>query len=225
MWWLPALVFAASFAAVHLSYLMSAGAGQVPVCFPYIEGCCSISRAARQEPAIHLFRAVMIPVATAMAALWWLAGQWLQRAGDGRSAAWRWMVVIGVTGALALVLDATFLVTQGPAYDLLRRYGATIFFGFTALAEMLLAARLERLRRSGRSVAGAGSGRVMLVLIAVMLTLGLADIPVSALAASDGPENAIEWTFALVMTTWFAFLAAAWRRAGLTVRVIGSNRR
>jgi len=219
------MVFAASFAAVHLSYLMSAGAGQVPVCFPYIEGCCSISRAARQAPAIHLFRAVMIPVATAMGALWWVAGQWLQRAGDGRSGARRWMVVTGMTGASALVLYATFLGTHGPAYDLLRRYGATIFFGFTALAEMLLAARLERLRRSERSVVGTASGRPMLVLIAVMLTLGLADIPVSALVASDGPENAIEWTFALVMMSWFAFLAAAWRRAGLTVRVIGSNRR
>lgn len=165
----------------------------------------------------------MIPVATALAAVWWLAGQWLIRAGEEGKVARRAMVVIGSIGALALVLYATFLGTNGPTYDLLRRYGATVFFGFTALSEMLLTAGLERLRRSGRSVTGAGTKRAMLVLVAVMLALGLADIPVSHLAATDGPENAIEWTFALIMMLWFAFLAAGWRYAGLRIGVAGSN--
>ena len=64
----------------------------------------------------------------------------------------------------------------------------------------------------------------MLVLVALMLALGLADIAVSHLFEADGPENAIEWDFALLMMAWFALLAAEWRRTGVAVRITGARR-
>ncbi len=219
-WWLPAFVCAVSILITHAAYLVSLAHGQVPACIPYIEGCTSISAAARQEPAVHLFRATMIPAAVFMAATWWLAGQWLSRAGD-RSSPWkRTVILVGVTGAAFLVLYATFMGTHGLAYGVMRRYGVIVFFGFTALDQMILTARLQRLRRQGRPVAGAGTERAMFLLVASMLALGVANIPAAHFLDASGLENAIEWTFALLMMAWFGVLARQWRIAGLAVGAV-----
>ena len=50
---------------------------------------------------------------------------------------------LGVTGALFMVLYVVFLGTDGTAYEFMRRYGVTVYFSFTALAQLLLAARLR----------------------------------------------------------------------------------
>ena len=218
------MVCGVSVVATNLAYLVSACAGQVAVCVPYLAGCTSISRAARQLPAVYLFRATLIPVAPVMAAAWWLAGEWLD-AGRGReAAARRWIVALGVAGALCLVLYATFLGTSGAAYELMRRYGVTLYFAFTALAQMILTACLGRRRRTGRPLAHIGSERFMTALAAVMLALGLTNIPLSNFMDADALENAIEWNFALAMMLWFGVLAREWRREGLVVRVYGPAR-
>jgi len=218
VWWLPALVCVVSILSTHAAYLISLAHGQVPACIPYIEGCTSISAAARQEPAVHLFRATMIPVAVFMAATWWLAGQWLWQAGE-RSTAWkRAVILVGVIGAAFLVLYATFMGTHGLAYGVMRRYGVVVFFGFTALDQMILTARLQRLRRQGPPAVGAGTERAMFLLVASMLALGLANIPAAHFLDASGLENVIEWAFALLMMAWFGVLARQWRIAHLAVR-------
>ncbi|MGI9296212.1 MAG: hypothetical protein ACR2PS_19690, partial [Pseudomonadales bacterium] len=57
---------------VQLCYLMSIHAGDVPACIPYLEGCTSISRAARNGNALFLFRAVMIFSSALIIANWLL---------------------------------------------------------------------------------------------------------------------------------------------------------
>ena len=218
VWWLPALVCAVSILTTHAAYMISLSKGQVPACVPYFEGCTSISAAARQEPAVHLFRATMIPVAVFIAATWWLAGQWLDQAGD-RSPAWkRTVIVVGVIGAIFLVLYATFMGTQGLAYGVMRRYGVIVFFGFTALTQIIVTARLQRLRLGGLPVTGRRTERIMVALVTAMLGIGLANIPAAHFLDDSGLENAIEWAFALLMMGWFGVLARQWKRGGLAVR-------
>ena len=220
VWWLPVLVCAVSILATHIAYVISLMKGQVPACVPYLEGCTSISAAARQEPAVHLFRATMIPVAVFIAATWWLAGQWLGRAGD-RPPAWRKTVVaLGVIGAIFLVLYATFMGTEGLAYGVMRRYGVIVFFGFTALTQIIVTARLQRFRQGGHPLACRRTERIMAALVTAMLVIGLANIPAAHFVDASGPENAIEWTFALLMMAWFGVLARQWQRDGLAVRVV-----
>jgi hypothetical protein len=218
VWWLPALVCVVSILSTHAAFVISLSKGQVPACIPYFDGCTSISAAARQEPAVHLFRATMIPVAVFIAATWWLAGQWLRQAGD-RSPAWnRTVITVGVIGAIFLVLYATFMGTHGLAYGVMRRYGVIVFFGFTALDQMIVTARLQRLRRGGHPAASRRTERVMLTLMTVMLGIGLANIPAAHFLDGSGLENIIEWTFALLMMAWFGVLAGQWKRGGLAVR-------
>jgi len=218
VWWLPALVCLVSILSANAAYLVSLGYEQVAACVPYLEGCCSISRAARNEPAIHLFRATMIPVAVILAAVWWLAGQWLAQAGDRSRSVRRTIVALGVMGAAFLVLYVTFLGTDGPVYNLMRRYGVIIFFAFTTLDQMIVTARLQFLRRRERPATGAGVERSMLLLAGTLLALGLANIPASHFFDVPGLQNAIEWTFALLMMAWFGLLSGAWKKSRFAVR-------
>lgn len=205
---------------VHLCYLISAQAEWVPWCFPYIEGCSSISRAARHGLANHLFKAVMLPNAALTALFWWLSLQWLRTLGRAQMWTLHAMFTLGTIGALFLVLYAAFLGVEGSTYQWLRRYGVTVYFSFTVLAQMLLAHALwPEPRVSHRT-------RVSLVLLcAAMLLLGVASLPLQYLAQNrDAAVNAIEWSYALLMTTVFPLAGLAWRETGLRLRIALESR-
>jgi len=205
-------------AAVLITYTVSSSLGQVPECFPFFEGCTSISGAARRDPSIHIFRAMVLPTATVIAIYWLLVRAWLGHLGD-RGRARNWIAALGVIGAVFLVLYVVFLGTDGRVYEFLRRYGITVYFGFNALAQLLLAARLQKLPPQVRQVVGnhviglkAGFGIAMLL-------LGVANIPAANFFPQLPFDNIIAWNFALLMHGYFGLTAIAWRRAGYRVTV------
>ena len=210
LWPLPLLIGLLFVVAAHAAYLLSIQAGHVPACMPYMEGCVSISRAARHGLGNHLFRLLVIPCAVLHALVWLLAHRWLR--GD------RWMVVLGVVSAIALAVYATFLGTEGEAYRFLRRYGVVVYFGFGYLAQLSL---MRRAARTGALPAGVITA---LSWIAVaMLGLGLANVvaglAVPDPAAKDRWENVFEWWLGLLMVGWYAVLALGWRRQGLAMEL------
>lgn len=208
-WLLPSL-------AVLLTYTISSSLDQVPDCFPFFEGCTSISGAARRDPSIHLFRAMMLPTATLIAAYWLLVRAWLRHLGEsGRSPAA--IVGLGLVGALFLVLYVVFLGTEGTAYEFMRRYGVTVYFSFTALAQLLLAARLGQLTPSIRDEVGTGLIRAKTLFGVGMLALGLVNIPAKNFFPHLPIDNIVAWNFALLMHGYFGLTAIAWRRAGLRI--------
>ncbi len=199
--------------AVLITYAVSASRGQAPACFPFLEGCTSISGAARQDPSIHIFRAMMLPTATLIAAYWLLVRAWLGHLGEtGRAR--NWITALGLVGALFMVLYVVFLGTDGRAYELMRRYGVTVYFSFTALAQLVLAARLSRLPVEAQLHVGRGVIRAKTGFGAVMLLLGLANIPLANYFPELQIDNSIAWNFALLMHGYFALTAIAWSRAG-----------
>jgi hypothetical protein len=198
-------------AAVLLTYAVSSAQGQVPSCIPFFEGCTSISGAARRDPSIHLFRALMLPTAAVIAAYWLLVRAWLAHLGEtgrGRD----WIAGLGLIGALFLVLYVVFLGTDGKAYELMRRYGVTVYFSFTALAQLVLASRLQRFPAEARRVVGSGPLRAKVAFVAVMLVLGLLNIPAANFFPELPVDNIIAWNFALLMHGYFGLTALAWRR-------------
>lgn len=202
-WLLPTI-------AVVIVYLVSSSRGQVPTCFPFFEGCTSISGAARRDPSIHIFRAIMLPTAMILAAYWLLARDWLGKLGDpgrARDA----MAALGLVGALFMILYIVFLGTDGRVYDLLRRYGVTVYFAFTALAQLFLTARLQRLPAAARARVGPGVIRAKIVFGGLMLALGLANIPAANFFPELPIDNMIAWNFALLMKGYFGLTALAWR--------------
>jgi hypothetical protein len=217
--WIALLCWVLPTLAVGITYAISAGTGQVPTCFPFLEGCTSISGAARRDPSIHLFRAVMLPTASVMVAYWILVRHWLGQLGEhGRSR--DWIAGLGIVGALFLILYVVFLGTDGRAYELMRRYGVTVYFAFTALAQLLLSARLRRLPAAAQRGIGSGLVKAKVGFGAAMLLLGLVNVPAKNFFPEWPVDNMAAWNFALLMHGYFGLTALAWRRTAYRISAV-----
>lgn len=195
---------------VHACYAIAVGQGHLPLCVPYLQGCTSISATGRYGAAYFLFKGGILPTATLLAAFWWLAGAWLRTVGDTAATRRRWMLGLGLTGAVFLAIYAVALGHKGEVYNLMRRFGVTVYFGTSYLAALLLVDRAwqcadvpPRLRRA------------LLAVVTVLLVLGLGSIPVSNFVADKDPvENAIEWVFTLLLFGFYGLAGLAFRATG-----------
>ena len=217
MWirFLPLLTGVAPIVAVNASYLIGVSAGRLPVCFPYFDGCASISATGRYPPASFLFKAVMMPEAVLLAVYWIFSVAWfraLERStgepGRGGTA----IGVLGTTSALFLILYVTFLGTDEPFYSFMRRFGVYFYFLLAVLAQILLAVKVLRLPAGTYSSSVAGIVRVQLVLSLLPFALGVLNLVLKAVLEDSNPsENIIEWLFALMMQTYFVLSYFTWR--------------
>ncbi|WP_202840493.1 hypothetical protein [Luteimonas saliphila] len=205
LWPLPLAIAATFTFAAHLALWLSIRDGYVEACVPVLEGCTSISGAARHGLGNHLFRLLVLPCALLLGLHWWLASRWL---GRHRDVAW-----LGAIAAVALAVYATFLGTDGDTYRFLRRYGVVCFFGFGYLAQLRF---LHGARGDARS--GPNLFRAMLAVSATMLLLGVGNVAASALVGDedlkDRIENALEWQLGWLLAAWYVLQAVCWRRAG-----------
>jgi hypothetical protein len=210
--WLAAIL---PLVAGNVAYVISASAELVPWCVPYLDGCTSVSRAARHGLANPVFRAIMLPYAVVMALFWWLAAEWLRGLAPARSGARRTLLACGLLASAFLVLYGTFLGVEGEFYQWMRRYGITVHYSGTVLAQFLLTwvvAAEPRLPAWLR--------RALLGLCAVLLVLGLASIPLRNFADDrDAAINALEWSYSVLLLVFFPLVGEAWRRTGLRIRL------
>ena len=207
LWPLPLAIAVSFIVAAHVALWLSIRDGHVAACVPVLEGCASISRAARHGLGNHVFRLLVLPCALLVGLHWWLAARWLGR--DWRDVAW-----LGGIAAVALAVYATFLGTDGDAYRFLRRYGVVCFFGFGYLAQLRFLRGVHEDVRPGRRLFAAMAG-----VSAMMLLLGLGNVAASALVADealkDRIENALEWQLGWLLAAWYVLHARLWRKAGL----------
>jgi hypothetical protein len=200
--------------AVHLSYAIAVNAGEAAVCVPYWDGCTSISRAARFGLANIMFKALMLPHAAVLAGFWGLCWLWLRQLRPDAPLRCNATLLLGGISALFLVLYASFLGVDGATYQWLRRYGITVFFAFSVLAQMLVVALLQPI-----DTLGLGLRRIMLLFAAALLALGLCSIPLQALGdAADAAVNALEWCYALLMTAFYALIGIGWKHTGFNLQ-------
>ncbi len=217
--WLPAGAAGLLMLAIHGGLAISVALELVPSAWPHVDGSASVSRACRGEPAVHLFRALTLPAATLVALTWPVAGAWCTRALSAPRAG-RWIAALGLVGALFLVLYATFLGTDGAIYRSLRRWGVYVFFGGTAVAQLVLTVVLHRCRNGLPAL----EPRVLLLARACCAFFLLAG-PLNLLAAKVWNKtqvaNVLEWWFALAMALHFALLARVWQRSQLRLEIGG----
>jgi hypothetical protein len=190
--------------------------GLVPACNPFIDGCISISRAARHGLANHVFRAIVLPAAALQALVWAMQARALSLAAHSatRHTALA-LAVLGVAAGIALVLYGSFLGTEGTVYRWLRRYGTVVYFGGTCLAMLLLGRALQVLHALGALHFPRAHERVLLALFAAIVLLGLGNALAGLwadAALQDRIENATEWWGSLGLTLAFVTLADLWRR-------------
>ena len=210
-------------AAALIAFALALHEGLVPACNPFIEGCVSISRAARHGTANHVFRALVLPAAVLQALAWLLQAQALSltagRALRGSAIA---LAALGVAAGVALVLYGSFLGTEGPIYRVLRRYGTVVYFGGTCLAMLVLGRALQRLHALGALALPHAHERALLALFAAIVLLGLGNAFAglwAGAALQDRIENATEWWGSLGLTLAFVVLTDLWRRWDLRAQL------
>lgn len=208
--WLCALL---PLVASHAAYLISAWLDAVPWCLPHIEGCTSISRAARSTAAASVvYKGLLLPYCVVLVLFWGQAAAWLREVAPDRRRTQRALFPLGLVAALATALYTVALGVDGEFYQWVRRYAINVGFGLTVLGELLLTAAIAREPRVPQVLR-----RAMVGLCLAMLTLGLASIPLQFLTGSHGNAlNAIEWDYGVLMLCFFPLIGAAWRRTGFS---------
>lgn len=200
------------------AFALSVEFGLVEACNPFIDGCVSISRAARHGLPNHVFRAFILPAAAVQALCWLLCRVWLETEGAMPSRRVRALPWIGLVAALFLVLYGTFLGTEGEAYRWMRRYGVVVYFGATSVAMLLTTGALWAGRwRSWPLV------RALFALCAALPLLGLANslapVWLAGAPARDAVNNVTEWWGALIFVLFFFALARLWARSRFEMSV------
>jgi len=213
---LPAI---AALVALWLSFRLDL----IPPCNPLLDGCVSISRAARHDLPNHIFRALVLPAAVLQILTWMICAAWLKGLGAETQKALRALPWLGILSGIFLILYGTFLGTEGQAYRWMRRYGVIFYFGISYLCMLIASGTLWRLSRAALIVVPARLDRVLVALCAVTLVIGLAQPFVPPLLGGEDLknrlENILEWYIALAFTLYFVALAWIWAHARLAARV------
>jgi hypothetical protein len=208
LWPVPLLVALIPFVAAHLAYAISIDAGHVPACIPYLEGCTSISRAARHDLGNHVFRLLMLPSALLLTLHWLCVRVWLGRALDDPRAG-RSLWLLAPFAGIALATYVAFLGTDGETYRWLRRYGAQLYFASVYLSQLVFLHRYRQTAGCRREIVNG-----MLTIALAMLALGVSYTAVANAfddaALKDRMENLLEWHIGLLMTGWYLLQTAVW---------------
>jgi hypothetical protein len=213
IYWLPLLLFLLPAIGAHGALWISQTLDLIPVCNPYVAGCTSISAAGRNEPAIFLFRGLLMPKAVLLALFWPLYGHWLRCLG-ARPGVWHWAIgAVGISGTIFLLLYLLFLGTEGEVHRLLRRYGVHLYFFFTYSAQVLATWRLHRLTAS--AAVPAWLVRILIAQCLLMLVIGAVAVPAAEWWLDRSQvNNAMAWNMGALGMSWFLVAAIAWRQTG-----------
>ena len=219
---LPLAVALLLFVAVHACYLVSASHGHVEWCFPYIDGCTTISKAARVEPEVFIYRVGVTASAVLMVPFWLMTGVLHGLLGaEGRSGLRRAFALLGVIAAVLLAVNAGII---GSDIDWVRRLRRLCVLGFFFGVFGAVALATISLARAGAGIpALRGPLRAKQLLATLMLVLGAFNYVVLPLvpaleAYEDEIQSAIEWNWVAMLCAFFACSAVAWRRVRLEPR-------
>ena len=225
---LPLITGLLPIVAIHMSLLIAIDAGSIPGCIPYLDGCVSISATGRNPPANFLFKTVMMAESVVMIIYWLFNVAWLRSlqkqcglAGNVGTA----IGVLGTGGALFLMLYVTFLGTQEPFYEFMRRIGIYFYFALSIIAQILLAIKSKQLGDALQMRTVSKIAKIQIGLATVPFALGVLNLTLKAtLADSNHAENAIEWIFALLMHAYFVLSYFSWRDSGFAMRFAVNSR-
>lgn len=223
LWPLPLLGGLIPAMAALLALWLSFSLDLIAPCNPFLDGCVSISRAARHDLPNHVFRALVLPAAMLQALTWLLCAGWIRELRGEARGMLRVLPWLGVLAGVFLVLYGTFLGTEGQAYRWMRRFGIIFYFGFTFLCMLIISGSLWRLANAGALLVPARLDRWLVALCAITLALGLIQVFTPPLLGSEDLknrlENILEWYAALCFTLFFLALAWLWRHARFHARL------
>ncbi len=205
---IPLLAGLLPFFGVHIAFELEAQAGNLPYCFPYFEGCTSISSTGRVPPGSFWFKGLMIPGAVCMAVYWVLMVTWLRAMGERREGVLYTVLALGLVSAVGLVFYNMVLGHIGEDFRLMRRIGITLYFGLGYLAQLVVISRLYYLREGF-------PGWIFnskLTVCALILAWGLGNVALSAYSPhNDMLQNIIEWNVGILNNAYYVLTFFLWR--------------
>jgi len=194
-------------------YLLSAYEGSVPWCIPYIDGCTTISQAARSGSSIFVYRATMIAHSVLLIWFWIYTKHWLKDLCGKTTKAANTILWLGIIGAIFLMVYIDFLGTTGEINRFMRRYGILIFFTFTPLAQLLLLQQHYKILPA--LPAGTINSRALkfqLFTLMSMLIIGIVSLILDITQYKTyQSENVVEWNFALLLNLYFLGMIFIWK--------------
>ena len=184
------LVSIIPFIAIHLSFILSVQNEYLSLCNPYIDGCYSISRVARQPSSIIIFKVLMLISALFLFFLW----PKLFKPNYNKM-----LILIGRLGSLFLIAYIVALGEEGFFYEIMRRFGVFIFYIFTLISQWVFTFNTQiRKRRFFLK-----NFLINIIVLFQFLSFLLA-IPFFLFIKNYGYiENIIEWWITLLITLWF----------------------
>ena len=184
------LVSIIPFIAIHLSFILSVQNEYLSLCNPYIDGCYSISRVARQPSSIIIFKVLMLISALFLFFLW----PRLFKPNYNKM-----LILIGRLGSLFLIAYIVALGEEGFFYEIMRRFGVFIFYIFTLISQWVFTFSTQmRIRRFFLK------NFLINIIVFLQLLAFLLAIPFFIFFKNYGYiENIIEWWITLLITLWF----------------------
>ena len=184
------LVSIIPFIAIHLSFILSVQNEYLSLCNPYIDGCYSISRVARQPSSIIIFKVLMLISALFLFFLW----PRLFKPNYNKM-----LIFIGRVGSLFLIAYIVALGEEGFFYEIMRRFGVFIFYIFTLISQWVFTFSTQmRIRRFFLK------NFLINIIVFLQLLAFLLAIPFFIFFKNYGYiENIIEWWITLLITLWF----------------------
>lgn len=214
---LPLIIFLSPVLAVNIAYLTASVLDHVPDCITYLSGCTSISSTGRVMPQQGIFLAGMVPTALLSTVFWTKAENWFAHHSPSTSGADRSLSGIGAMGSLFLLVYVSTLWIPGELYALTRKFAVLLYFGFTYIAQLLLARRLYALgREPGKSHLRDLASQLKWY-CAFVLMCGISIVPISLVPDplfAKRLENIVEWNYALLLYFYFVIVYLVWRRHG-----------
>ena len=183
------LVSLLPFLAIHLSLILSIQNDFLTSCNPYIDGCYSISRAARQPYSVIIFKFLMIISAGFLFFLWQRIFNKEKNKGP---------ILIGKIGSLFLVIYVIALGNDGFVYEFMRRIGVFIFYIFTLTSQWIFTFQSIKRTKFSNNINLLKFTSFSQILLFILAT------PFFLIIKNDGSiENIFEWWITLFITIWF----------------------
>ena len=194
-------------------YLLSAYQGFIPWCLPYIDGCTTISQAARSGNSIFIYRATMIIYGVLLIGFWIYAQQWLNLLYGHTTRIAHIILWLGILGAIFLIIYIDFLGTTGEVNRFMRRYGIMIFFTFTPLAQLLMLEQHYNILPSlpDGTIKPAVLKYQLFVLLLMLIIAIISTILEATQNKTYESENIVEWNFSLLLNMYFLGMIFIWK--------------
>ena len=216
LWVLPFFIGISAIFSGNLAYLVSLNEGFVDACFPYLEGCTSISKTGRNGLASILFKLTILPVMTLLSAYWIISFTTLKQNILNKILRNRVMMTSGLIGSLFGILYAAFLGSDGDIYQLLRRFGIYFFFLGTYIAQILEVIQLS----TNPIIKESNSFQLMkLVVILIGLIILISTPFYGFLEDDDWLENVLEWNITFLIFFYFILSGVLWRKPTLRMKI------